>query len=325
MNKENIDTNAREVTDTLIRKYLENCSTNAEKETLLKWVQESEEHQQYFKQWAQSWEKTMMVFRDEEEDRELLQEIHRRIGLQKSKRLWYRIATVAAVAVICFFSVKTFITKNHTPNYVTVITENEKKQIILPDSSLIWLNQQSSIKYPKKISRNRNIILVGEAYFDVKKDSRHPFVVYTENLTVKVTGTQFVVTDKKESPTGEVILEEGGVQLMTKDSQENYLLHPNQKLKFDKQSRQVDIKHVDAKNYTNWKNNRLFFFNTPLRDVFIQLEKWYNISIVCDDEKVKNTPVSFTVDNETEEDIFNMISLVTHFNYTIKDHEIVIR
>lgn len=309
--------------DQIILRYLENRATLSEKEILLSWLQESEEHVHFFKQWALSWEKTTMAFSEREEMDRQMREIFLTIRSRNKISRRVCIASIAA-AILCFLVIKIFVTQGVSDD-VIISAGSEKKEVILPDKSVVWLNKGSRLKYPQQFSKERDVYLEGEGYFDVQKDTKHIFRVITEHFTVKVLGTQFVVTDKKNIPFGEVILEEGRISLSAKDFPGDYLLKPNQMLRYDKKEKSVDIESVSAANYSKWKNNQLVFTNTLLRDVFVQLARWYDISVICASTTLEEIPVSLTVDKESKEEIFSLLALIAHFNYQIDGDVITVR
>lgn len=102
-----------------------------------------------------------------------------------------------------------------------------------------------------------------------------------------------------------------------KETGEKLEMKPNQQLIYNKKEQSTEVKIVNAANYTNWRKEHLLFENTPLKAVFIQLSKWYNIDIsykTCS-QQLLNTPVSFKLDNETVDDILNILQSITSLTW----------
>lgn len=121
------------------------------------------------------------------------------------------------------------------------VAYGEQKRLILPDSSEVWLNAGSTILYPETFAKDKRLVMLdGEAYFSVKKDTASPFIVEASQLSVKVLGTRFNV---KAYPNDEKItttLTSGKVEVSVQ-SQPPHILKPNEQLTYDKKSSDIHI------------------------------------------------------------------------------------
>jgi len=187
----------------------------------------------------------------------------------------------------------------------------------LPDGTTGWLNSGSSLKYPVQFNQNRKVELKGEAYIDVVRNTKSPFIVNTTHFVVKVLGTKFNVRSYLENPTFEVTLESGVVQIFEKNSPRKLTLKPNYQFSFNKELWEASLYKVDPHCYTSWKDGKLMFRNTPLSDVLKQLGRWYNVSFECIDESLLNIPYRATFQEERLEHVLELLTLTAPINYEI--------
>lgn len=300
--------------DTLIIKQILNDISLQEKNLLFEWINENKKNQKYFIEAVKIFEQSTIHYQHND-NIEIRYVIFENL-LKKKNRIKYikLISSIAAVSVFCIVTSFFILTKQ--PKDLIVKTLNEKKTITLPDSSIVWLNSNSTIKYNSKFRKERKIDLVGEAYFEVKKDVERPFIVKTDNLQINVLGTKFIVTDYKTSSTAETVLKCGSINLLVNNSKDKLLVRKDQKVSFIKKTRQLSVEIVNTDNYTNWRKDKLVFENTKLRDVFIQMEKWYNIGIECKSEKINSIPLSFIIEKEPLENILNTLQMIVPISWS---------
>lgn len=156
-------------------------------------------------------------------------------------------------------------------------------QITLPDGSSVWLNANSTLKYPSRFDGNERVVeLEGEAYFDVSHQaSLVPFLVKTDKQTVEVLGTEFNVSAYSDDPETQTTLVEGRVRVATTADHRPHILAPGQQAVT--LGKDIETKEVDIEPYIAWKNGHFLFDNTPLSTIADQLAKWYDIRVVFKD------------------------------------------
>ena len=183
-------------------------------------------------------------------------------------------------------------TRNTSMPWVTSESPKGQKSIItLADGSSIYLNSASSISYPETFEADkREIWLSGEAFFEVTKDEKRPFIVRSGNLVTRVLGTSFNV-QAFEGQDIHVTVATGKVQVETKKDPESkdvdyVILVSNQQAVYNPQTGLV-TKTVDINQFLAWKNHTLYFDNNTLEEVATRLERWYNVSIEFENEKIK--------------------------------------
>lgn len=151
-----------------------------------------------------------------------------------------------------------------------------KYELQLSDGTKVWLNAASSLKYPSTFIGDQRVVeLMGEAYFEVQHDSRHPFIVKTETQTVKVLGTSFNINTyrKKEVTT----LVQGKIALHTAKGDEK-ILSPGDQATIN--ANRLTVGKVNTQDYTAWKDGLIVLNDQDLQEIFHQLERWYDVEFV---------------------------------------------
>ncbi len=158
--------------------------------------------------------------------------------------------------------------------------KGETYQIILPDQTKVWLNAASSIKFPVTFAGldQRKIQLSGEAYFEVSKDKRHPFIVTTGKQEVEVLGTHFNINSYADEPATKTTLLEGAVKVRSRTAvSDNVILKPGQQSNLTTPGN-ITVDEADP-DVTAWKDGKFRFNNTSLESILRQLSRWYNVDI----------------------------------------------
>ena len=205
------------------------------------------------------------------------------------------------------------------------VAYGEQKHLILPDSSEVWLNAGSTILYPETFAKDKRLVMLdGEAYFSVKKDTASPFIVEASQLSVKVLGTRFNV---KAYPNDEKItttLTSGKVEVSVQ-SQPPHILKPNEQLTYDKKSSDIHISMIDTNDTNCWIVGKLVFTNASAGEIFRTLERHYNTTI----DNTTTIPASkrYTVKflkDESLDEILNILKDIIGFDYQQYEKKIVV-
>lgn len=195
--------------------------------------------------------------------------------------------------------------------------------IELGDGTKVWLNHGSKLKYPHRFeSKTRKVFLTGEAYFEVAHNSAVPFIVRTNRLEVKATGTAFNVSAYPEDNNIATTLVEGKVLLYErKTNHEIKALLPGECLKFDSQKDTYTLETEHTEKNTAWKDGLLVFKNERVEDVAKKLARWYNVEVEIVNEKVKEFTFTATFMDETLPQVLELMSLATPVNYHLTNRE----
>lgn len=171
-----------------------------------------------------------------------------------------RILAAAAAVILLCLSVGTVYLYMQPTSLQTVSTMAETRNVILPDGSSVLLNRHSSLSYPKRFkSDNREVQLTGEAYFEVSKDQKHPFIVQTEHINVQVLGTHFNVDAYRNNPEVKTTLLTGSVAVSNKSNSVRMILKPNEIAIYNKVGNKLTRQVTkNAKDEISWRDGELF-------------------------------------------------------------------
>ena len=219
-------------------------------------------------------------------------------------------------------------------------------KIILPDGSTVWLNAGSRLIYNKNFDAAiREVELIGEAYFDVKKDQHRPFIIHAQKMNIKVLGTAFNVKSYPGDKSSETSLIRGLIEVTLNDRpHEKIILHPAEKLVVmnDEQTKKDAVGEkanapssvvISKINYapadsavieTSWLDNRLIFRDKIFTELAGELERKYGMTFRFGDEAVKQLMFSANFKNETIYQALNALQLANPFTYSIQNETIVI-
>lgn len=187
-------------------------------------------------------------------------------------------------------------------------------EIILPDGTKAILNAGSRLAYPDHFDeKSREVMLSGEAYFEVKHDSKHPFVVLANNLRIKDIGTKFNISAYPADRNIETVVTEGKVNL--KESNAGLFstgtdVVQGQLASFDRQNSQMKVNNVEADSYILWTQNLMRFESVDLYSVIRKLERYYNVRFSFNDPALKYLKISGKL--ELKEDMQEIVDRIAH-------------
>ena len=228
----------------------------------------------------------------------------------------------AAIALLITMMYGVFQYNKYEENVTVSTTYGEKKQIDLPDGSVVILNSLSSVSYHKNIhkSRTREIELRGEAYFDVLKDSQRTFVVKTLEIEITVTGTKFNISAYENDENIITDLFEGAVSLSLSPGN-SLQLKPGEKAVYNRISDSVDVSVINDNNNSAWIDGSIYFENIPLKNIFKILERERNIFFHISDEVDKELKLTAKFNhNESVEEILEHLSQPGRFSFEKKEN-----
>ncbi|MBF4516874.1 FecR domain-containing protein [Flavobacterium sp. ANB] len=205
---------------------------------------------------------------------------------------WAVAASLAFVMGLSWFIYQTTIPVIETKQYATKAGEHAK--VILSDGTQIWLNAGSLIKYPKEFKGDtREVYLTGEAFFDVHKDKKHPFIIHTDKMDTKVLGTSFNVQAYPDQTTQEVSVLTGRVNVKSTVTEENVYVTPGQKVVFKSHDNKLQaFKDVPVNSISLWRKNIIVFEETPLTEVIATINRNYNVDVEIKNKNLNNLKIS---------------------------------
>ncbi|HAZ02601.1 MAG: hypothetical protein A2W90_16175 [Bacteroidetes bacterium GWF2_42_66] len=306
----------------IIRKYLSGNSSEEEKQNILNWMRKDGnlvDFQQEKVKWEMGAIREEMSLTSRESwnslQNQLLQQTQQKLQRTLVYMRFFKYAAIIlvllSVSAAGFFAINNF---SKSEKIITTIRA-EKGQIanvVLPDSTEIWLNSGSILKYNNNFSlTNRDVELVGEAFFSVTKNKKLPMVVKGSKIEVKVLGTRFNVSAYPEDNLFNVTLEEGEIELMSSGSKNfSKFMSPGELASFDKKSNDLNIKTVNTDMYTSWKNGIINIYNLPLEEVIVKLSKRYNQKFEIDSE-LKSLRYTYVIKNEPLSEVLQIMETIT--------------
>ena len=321
--------------DIIIRFFDQTISSN-EKKQLHDWLKESEQNRKEFLEMHDIWassalinkkfnaEKAMEIFIENMKKLDDSQRKHKKL-----KRFIQLASGVAATIALLFYinyadRLRDSVESRY--NYTHVVkAQQSKERVVLPDGSVVWIDKGSVLSYSDQVNETiRRVKIEGKAFFDVAKDKNRPFIVDLGEDKIKVYGTSFNVRNLIKESDVEIVLLTGSVGLELSGAQQNIILKPNERVVYSKVSKDSHIEKVDASKFNIWTQDKLTFDNNTLSNVIPCLEIWYDVTIDCPEDLANNTRVSFTILNETKEQMLKVLALVAPVDYTVKDNHIFI-
>lgn len=258
--------------------------------------------------------------------------------IKRSLMTIYRIAAVLLLGILSFTAYRFFQSKRSTDQLISgslnKLSSAGKKQakIVLTDGTEVILNAESELKYPASFNgETREVYLSGEAFFEVAKDKKHPFIVHTEKMAVKVLGTAFDLKSYKNDPATEATLIHGSIQITLNAEPENkIMLKPEEKFVL---THAAEGKKETAANYnitpfryfnaedknslieTSWMNNKLVFKNETFAVLSLNMSRWYGVEFVFKSEKLKQNKFTGIFEKESLTEALKALQLIAPFEY----------
>jgi len=319
-----------------IVRYLTKEASTEEEEELLAWLSQDGDNRRLFRSLKDAFDlgqfETLIKGSDTAgEWKKLLRRIRPEAKPAKTISLFRKVMRYAAVFVLgllCMKAIDVVFTEKQTPKELITKVETgkgERSKITLPDSTIVWLNACSSIAYDQNFgNQTRRINLHGEAFFDVRKDISKPFLVCSDGLTYRVTGTSFNLYSFDNENIVSMVLVEGAVTLEF----ENYSteVKPGELIEFDKTTRKIRRQYTHTDFYTDWRFGELKFDQMTFEALAKRLERNFNVTVVFENEKMKKEVFGGTFRNyDSLETILKVIRTSTPFRYQINENIVYIR
>lgn len=257
-------------------------------------------------------------------DISLLNQPDNRANNQKKKRtvsfrkIGYELAKIAAILIIFWGGTKLFETNTTEESIITYQTlyvpAGQRAELILPDSTRVWLNAHSKLIYPVSFGKgNRQVELNGEAYFNVVHNEKQPFIVKTRQMEIQVLGTEFNVTSY--SSDFEVSLLRGCIELSSPSISSTYRMKEKEHIKL--KDNKLIINNITDYDYFRWKEGLICFNNESVATIIEKLKLYYDINIETHNKKFLNSRYSgkFRTKDGIEQ-VLKVLQIEHKFSYT---------
>lgn len=267
----------------LLHKFFAGTATLEEKEAIMHWMESDPGNKQFLLKERKLYNAVLL----HGEDKQVQQQAGRQqYFLHRGIARFLRVAAMIVVAFGLGYFWQSEKTEGSIAMQTISVPAGQCVNVTLPDGSNIWLNAQTTIQYPVSFNKgNRQVKLDGEAYFDVAKDSKRPFIVNTKECSVEVLGTKFNIDAYSSRDKFETVLMEGSVKVsMLDDPTQAVSLKPNNKV-YRSNGKLLTQKVSNYERY-RWKEGLICFVDEPFKVVMEDFEKFYGLTIVVNNQKV---------------------------------------
>ena len=250
----------------------------------------------------------------------------------KKNNRWKYLSFAASISLL--FMITLYISEKKQDNelvyYETTAVSDAKTKIMLPDSSIVWLNANASLRYPREFTeKTRKVSISGEAFFVVHKNKEKPFIVQTDGIRIQVLGTSFNVIDEAKSDKIEVTLLTGKIAIFNDanlSDKADQILLPGEHVTFTKSGKKLVMSRIRPENATSWVTGKFIFRDNSLEEIAQELQRAFHIKIHIENESLKKQTYNaeFT-DKETLEEILSILQISADYEIEKRKGEIFIK
>ncbi|MDX1479150.1 MAG: FecR domain-containing protein, partial [Saprospiraceae bacterium] len=295
-------------------KHLSGNTTPEEYQRLMTWLAEAPAHRRLFDEMEQVWDETDVPTLSRDDRERYWQGIQAAIAAPEPRRvrrpLWTR--RVAAAAAVLILGIAGWYWFDQRPVQdgvqMAVLADRNDEQVVLPDSSRVWLRAGSTMTYEEQDGR-RHVALTGEAYFEVTSDPQRPFTVSVGDAVATVLGTRFTLSEKADGQV-ELFVTEGLVAFTQADSADSIRVAARQLAVAQPGQRtpvRVPVLRHDV-NRLSWVDQKLVFDHAPLSFVLADLERHFGVSFELDDPGLGSCELKADFDQATLEQVLETIA-----------------
>ncbi|MEY8686759.1 FecR family protein [Bacteroides sp. AN502(2024)] len=325
------------LSEEIINRYLADQCSEEELIEVNAWMKESEENaRQLFRMEEIYHLGKFDQYANEQRILRAERRLYKKLDEEKRKRRktvlniqrWMKYA--AMIGIICVIGGRIgywlYQNGNDPQMLVSVANEGIVKEIILPDSTKVWLNHSATLKYPREFSeKERNVYLDGEAYFEVTPNLHRPFIVQSDAMRVRVLGTTFNFKCDRNCRIAEATLIEGEIEVKGNREEGQIILSPGQRAELNKNNGRLTVKQVDAKLDAVWHNNLIPFQKANIFTITKTLERFYDVKIILSpDMKADKTYSGVVKRKSTIESVLKSLQNSIPIDYKIVGNNIFI-
>jgi ferric-dicitrate binding protein FerR (iron transport regulator) len=286
------------------------------------WLQQSPENKLAYEQLKTLWDSETV---ESHEMPKLYTELQKRVKMSReksrTKHLLVQFLKVAAVMFLLislsffayhYFSTQKLIVEDTVAFNTIVVPKGNRTQIVLPDSTKVWLTNDTKFVFPEKFKAgSREVELIGEAYFEVKHDEEKPFFVKVGKNRIKVLGTTFAVTAYPDDSFVETSLVEGKVIFelgAESEKKVSYEIAPGFTLNYDRNDGRMTRAKIETSFYDYWKKGIYTFKDESLENLANKIYRIYNIQMVFEDDFLKRK--TFTGTLSVNDNVFTFMEAI---------------
>ncbi len=205
-----------------------------------------------------------------------------------------------------------------------VIPRGGEFKLILADGTAVWLNSDSELSYPTAFAGQKlEVFLRGEAYFDVKPDSLHPFIVHVDEVRIQVLGTQFNINTYAEGSI-KTVLVEGSVDLRNRAG-EHVVLTPNRMADYRTVEGRFELTDVDVQPHVAWREGNFIFQSESLESIMNKLSVWYDLNVFYANEGLRDIRLSGNLERFSDVGkLFSKFEQISEARFKIQGKNVII-
>lgn len=318
----------------LLQKYLANECSEAERKLVDAWYQDL--HLETTDTFSASDEERLLIHLQSQIAQHRAEPVTKTLPL---KSLWLYAGGIAAMIALSFGlfylggNDKDTAAGKVFADSLLVFSNTQKKVVhySLPDQTEIWLHPGAEVHYPRTFAgkKNREIQFEGEGFFNVTRDTLHPFVIRSGTLTTQVLGTSFNVKAYTDQPVYSVAVVTGSVSVSAsgqKARSETVILKPQQQVTFEKSTSQLTVNNVETRNnlQETWQPVSLSFTDASLADITERLQKTFRVKIKIENPALRKCELKADFDRQNLPEILEMINTLIGSTYEMDGDNIVI-
>jgi transmembrane sensor len=308
--------------DILIIKILAGEASELDQNKLDAWRKSHPSHEAKFLQSQSIWDQSNRTEPDIDTDAAWLNVKGKLAAPQKTNPFGLYLKIAAAIMLISTIGWYGFL---YNPTITIQTAANEQKEVLLPDGSVVWLNEKSKLSYSKKFNgTKRDVSLTGEAFFEVVKNPNLPFVITSSQSVTEVLGTSFNLKVPAGSIRATLNVVTGKVRFTSLDNPSEVIVVGGEKAEIDEVGNATKT-GLANENELAWKSGKLSFNDAKLKEVFEVLEDYFKIKIAVENQDILNCHFTGTFDKPKSEQVFDIISKALQLSYTRKGKTVTIQ
>ena len=320
----------------LLHRLIAGTTTEEENRQLMEWFRQCASKEEFFMLFETAWKES-----PDEMPRDVQERMYRRLSREldekKTKtillrsrfswKVWPQIAVACIIIVLGLVNYRMNDKQKQlsTQNFTVLVEKGQRAFITLPDSTKVWLNSDTKISYPADYGlKERNVTLVGEAYFEVAKNPDKRFIVEAKGMQVEALGTSFNVNAYQNDNKIIASLFSGSVRVSY--DRHVAILKPHESVKVDLLNRSFSrYKDESMQNIALWRKNEITFDGESLEEITHIMSRLYNTTICIEDESLKKVCYIGTIRNNNLENFIDIINLTTPVVYENKGDTVFLR
>ena len=320
----------------LLHRLIAGTTTEEENRQLMEWFRQCASKEEFFMLFETAWKES-----PDEMPRDVQERMYRRLSREldekKTKtillrsrfswKVWLQIAVACIIIVLGLVNYRMNDKQKQlsTQNFTVLAEKGQRAFITLPDSTKVWLNSDTKISYPADYGlKERNVTLVGEAYFEVAKNPDKRFIVEAKGMQVEALGTSFNVNAYQNDNKIIASLFSGSVRVSY--DRHVAILKPHESVKVDLLNRSFSrYKDESMQNIALWRKNEITFDGESLEEITHIMSRLYNTTICIEDESLKKVCYIGTIRNNNLENFIDIINLTTPVVYENKGDTVFLR